>query len=206
MSTANCATAIGRPRAFDVQVALEKALEVFWEKGFDGASLSDLTSAMGINKPSMYSAFGNKEQLFLKAIEFYKDRPCGFFKPALGQPTAYKVAESMLLGAAKSMADNSHPQGCVMIQGALSCSEAAAGVKEELIKHRQQSEEQLKDRFELAKAQGDLPENVDACNLARYLNTVMQGISIQASSGATEEQLIDVANLALASFPGGKGQ
>ncbi|GAB2708701.1 TetR/AcrR family transcriptional regulator [Aliiglaciecola sp. 3_MG-2023] len=203
MSAASCSAAVGRPRAFDKQTALEKALEVFWIKGFDGASLSDLTSAMGINKPSMYSAFGNKEQLFLQAIEFYENRPCSFFKPALEQPTAYKVAEAMLLGAAKNMSDSTHPQGCVMVQGALACSEAAAGVKEELIKRRQQSQEKVQARFELAIEQGDLPKSADPAALARYLNTIIQGISIQASSGATEAQLNEVAQLALASFPRG---
>lgn len=201
MSAVSCTAAVGRPRAFDMQTALEKALDVFWTKGYDGASLSDLTSAMGINKPSLYSAFGNKEQLFLKAIEFYESRPCGFFKPALEQPTAYEVAECMLLGAAKSMSDTSHPQGCVMVQGALSCSEAAAGVKEVLINRRQQSESEVRDRFELAKNQGDLSKDEDSEALARYLCTVINGIAIQASSGATEKQLVDVVHMALKSFP-----
>jgi AcrR family transcriptional regulator len=184
-----------------MQTALEKALDVFWSKGYDGASLSDLTTAMGINKPSLYSAFGNKEQLFLKAIEFYESRPCSFFKPALEQPSAYQVAETMLLGAAKNMSDASHPQGCVMVQGALACSEAATGVKDELILRRQKNEDRLRQRFESAKEQGDLPSDSDAASLARYLCTIINGIAIQASSGASEAQLIEVAELALASFP-----
>ncbi|GAC32097.1 TetR/AcrR family transcriptional regulator [Paraglaciecola polaris] len=201
MSTVSCTAAVGRPRAFDMQIALEKALDVFWAKGYDGASLSDLTTAMGINKPSLYSAFGNKEQLFLKAIEFYENRPCGFFKPALEQKTAYEVAEFMLLGAAKNMSDSSHPQGCVMVQGALACSEAAAGVKDVLTKRRHQGENELRSRLELAQQQGDLTDEADASTLARYLCTVINGIAIQASSGATEAQLVGVAKLALASFP-----
>ncbi|WP_299082142.1 TetR/AcrR family transcriptional regulator [uncultured Paraglaciecola sp.] len=200
MNTATGTVAVGRPRAFDEQATLEKALEVFWDKGYDGASLADLTAAMGINKTSLYSAFGNKEQLFLKAIEFYENRPCSFFKPALAQPSAYQVAEFMLLGAAKNMSDPSHPQGCVMVQGALACSEAATGVKEELIKRRQNNEEQIRARFELAKAQGDLSKDADVQVLARYLSTMLQGMAVQASSGATEAQLLEVANFALASF------
>lgn len=201
MSAVSCTAAVGRPRAFDMQTALEKALDVFWTKGYDGASLSDLTSAMGINKPSLYSAFGNKEQLFLKAIEFYENRPCSFFKPALEQPSAYQVAETMLIGAAKNMSDASHPQGCVMVQGALACSEAASGVKEVLTQRRQKSEADLRERFELAIAQKDLPSDTDAAALSRYLCTVINGIAIQASSGATEEQLVEVASMALKSFP-----
>ena len=133
MSAVGSSSHVGRPRAFDMDTALEKALEVFWRKGYDGTSLSDLTDAMGINKPSLYAAFGNKEQLFLKAIELYESRPCAFFMPALEKPTAYEVAEHMLYGAAANMADKDQPQGCVVIQGALSCSEAAATVKEALI-------------------------------------------------------------------------
>lgn len=83
MSESRCAASVGRPRAFDKEVALEKALEVFWRKGYDGTSLADLTEAMGINKPSMYSTFGNKDQLFLQAIELYENRPCAFLSQLL---------------------------------------------------------------------------------------------------------------------------
>src|SRR5690606_36339529 len=148
--------------AFDMDTALEKALEVFWRKGYDGTSLSDLTEAMGINKPSLYAAFGNKEQLFLKAIELYEGRPCSFFLPALEKPTAYKVSEDMLSDAAMNMTDQSHPQGCVVVQGALSCSEAADTVKDALINRRVEGEQKLRARFERAKAEGDLPADADA--------------------------------------------
>jgi len=201
MSAISCTQNVGRPRTFDIDTALEKALEVFWRKGYDGTSLSDLTEAMGINKPSLYAAFGNKEQLFLKAIEFYESRPCSFFLPALEKPTAYQVAEHMLFGAAMNMADQSHPQGCVVVQGALSCSEAAATVKESLINRRFEGEQKLRDRFERAKQEGDLPATTDPETLARYLGTVLQGMAIQATSGATCEQLRQVAQMTLQAFP-----
>jgi AcrR family transcriptional regulator len=201
MSAVSCTQNVGRPRAFDMNTALEKALEVFWRKGYDGTSLSDLTEAMGINKPSLYAAFGNKEQLFLKAIELYESRPCAFFLPALEKPTAYQVAEHMLYGAATNMTDHSHPQGCVVVQGALSCSEAAATVKEALIRRRLEGQQKLRQRFERAKQEHDLPASVDAETLARYLGTVLQGMAIQANSGATTEQLQQVAQLALQAFP-----
>jgi AcrR family transcriptional regulator len=184
-----------------MDTALEKALEVFWRKGYDGTSLSDLTEAMGINKPSLYAAFGNKEQLFLKAIELYESRPCAFFLPALEKPTAYQVAEHMLYGAAMNMADTNHPQGCVVVQGALSCSEAAASVKEALINRRVEGEQKLKDRFDRAKTEGDLPAETDTEVLARYLGTVLQGMAIQANNGATSEQLRQVAQMTLLAFP-----
>ncbi|MDP2714553.1 TetR/AcrR family transcriptional regulator [Rheinheimera sp.] len=201
MSAVNCTPSVGRPRAFDIDTALEKALEVFWRKGYDGTSLSDLTEAMGINKPSLYAAFGNKEQLFLKAIEMYESRPCSFFLPALEKPTAYQVAEHMLHGAAMNMADTSHPQGCVVVQGALSCSEAAATVKEALINRRVEGEQKLCARFERAKQEGDLPASADAETLARYLGTVLQGMAVQANNGASSEQLRQVAEMTLLAFP-----
>lgn len=201
MSAVSCTPHVGRPRAFDTDTALEKALEVFWRKGYDGTSLTDLTDAMGINKPSLYAAFGNKEQLFLKAIELYESRPCSFFLPALEKPTAYQVAEHMLNGAAMNMADQSHPQGCVVVQGALSCSEAAATVKEALINRRVEGEQKLCARFEQAKLDGDLPASADAAALARYLGTVLQGMAVQANNGATSAQLHEVAQLTLLAFP-----
>ena len=97
------APTVGRPRAFDMEKALQKALEVFWRKGYEGASLPDLCEAMGINKPSLYAAFGNKEQLFLKAIELYENRPCAFFYPALEHATSYEVVKHMLCGAASAL-------------------------------------------------------------------------------------------------------
>ncbi|MBV2129005.1 TetR/AcrR family transcriptional regulator [Arsukibacterium indicum] len=201
MSVVSCTPSMGRPRAFDVDTALEKALDVFWRKGYDGTSLSDLTEAMGINKPSLYAAFGNKEQLFLKAIELYESRPCAFFLQALEKPTAYQVAEHMLYGAAMNMADQAHPQGCVVVQGALSCSEAAATVKEALLNRRVEGEQKLRARFEQAKLDGDLPATADAETLARYLGTVLQGMAIQANNGATSEQLRQVAAMTLQAFP-----
>jgi len=201
MTAVGCTPNVGRPRAFDMDTALEKALEVFWRKGYDGTSLSDLTEAMGINKPSLYAAFGNKEQLFLKAIELYESRPCAFFMPALEKPTAYEVAEHMLYGAAAPMANKDQPQGCVVIQGALSCSEAAAAVKEALANRRLEGQKKLVERFERAKTEGDLPSAVNAETLARYLGSVLQGMAIQANSGATSEQWRQVAELTLLAFP-----
>jgi len=199
--TNQCANTVGRPRAFDSDIALEKALNVFWRKGYDGTSLADLTEAMGINKPSLYSAYGNKEQLFLKAIELYENRPCSFFLPALEKPTAYEVAEFMLFGAANNLADDSHPQGCVIIQGALSCSDSAETIKEALINKRLDGEAKLTARFKYAQEQGDLPASADPSALARYLGTVVQGMTIQATNGSNAEQLREVAHLALLAFP-----
>lgn len=201
MSTTTQMPCVGRPRAFDTNDALAKALEVFWRKGFEGTSLTDLTQAMGINKPSLYAAFGNKEQLFLKAIELYEQRPYAFFYPALKQKTAYQVVEYMLLGAASSLADTSHPQGCLIVQGALSCSEAGEAIKETLINRRREGEQDLCERLQRAKTEGDLPETADPLLLARYIVTVLQGMAVQATNGSCSEELHQVAELVLANFP-----
>ncbi len=192
---------VGRPRSFDENEALRKALDVFWEKGYDGTSLSDLTEAMGINKPSLYATFGNKDQLFLKAIEMYENRPCQFFYPALEEKTVESVAQKILYGAAASFTDRSHPQGCVIVQGALSCSETAAQVKEALMNKRKEGEIKLRERLECAQSHGDLPSDANTAALARYIGTVIQGMAVQANNGATEQELIEVADLALKAIP-----
>jgi AcrR family transcriptional regulator len=198
------APTVGRPRAFDMEKALQKALEVFWRKGYEGASLPDLCEAMGINKPSLYAAFGNKEQLFLKAIELYENRPCAFFYPALEKHTSYEVVQHMLCGAASSSADPANPPGCVIVQGALACSESAAFVKEALIVKRRAGEMALRSRFEQAKAEGDLPADADPAALARYIGALLQGMAVQATSGATCADLKQVAETVLSAWPGKK--
>lgn len=192
---------VGRPRAFDSEKALEMALEVFWRKGYDGTSLADLTDAMGINKPSLYAAFGNKEQLFLKAVERYENRPCSFFNDALEQETAYAVAKKLLYGAAEDFANSNRPNGCVMVQGALSCSDSAESVKEALINKRLVNEARIAKRFAQAKDSGDLPTDSDPDVLARYIGTVLQGMTVQVTNGSDNEQLKEIANMALMAFP-----
>jgi len=203
-SACNAAPSVGRPRAFDMDTALQKALEVFWLKGYEGASLPDLCEAMGINKPSLYAAFGNKEQLFLKAIELYENRPCAFFYPALALPSSYQVIEHMLHGAARANADPNNPPGCVVVQGALACSESAASVKQALIDKRQQGEIALRERLEKAISEGDLPADANPAALARYIGAVLQGMAIQATSGACTADLMLVADTVLAAWPGKK--
>ncbi len=194
-------TPVGRPRAFDLDTALEKALEVFWQKGYEGASLPDLTAAMGINKPSLYAAFGNKEQLFLKAIERYEQQHAQFFYGALELPTAYQVAEQILLGAAREHAKAEHPRGCLVVQGALACSDDGQGVKQALIERRRQSFEQLVQRFVRAQQQGDLATEHDPKVLAGYILTVIQGIAVQSTSCQCPQLIEQIARQALEAFP-----
>src|ERR1700745_2537406 len=108
-------------RQFDVDEALERALGLFWARGYEGATLPELTKAMGINRPSLYAAFGNKEQLFRKALDRYVEGPACYLRKALAEPTAKAVAEKVLDGAVEMLTDAKHPPGCMIVSGALAC-------------------------------------------------------------------------------------
>ncbi len=192
----------GRPREFDADEVLDKALMVFWQRGFEGTSLSDLTEAMGINRPSLYSAYGNKETLFRLALDRYAETgPGSVQRQALQEPTARRVVEMLLRTTATSLTDPCHPAGCLAVQGALSCGEAAQSIKNELCARRSAGEAQLRERFETAKSEGDLPEDADPATLARYVSTVLQGMSVQAAGGASRDDLLAVADMVLKSWP-----
>ena len=191
----------GRPREFDVDEALERALEVFWRKGYEGASLAELTEAMGINRPSLYAAFGNKEALFRRAFDRYADGPAAYTRDALKAPTAREVAERLLIGAADALTDPCHPPGCLGVMGALTCGEAAESIREELCARRASFEKELTQRLERAKTEADLPADTDCADLARLVMTVTQGMSVQAASGASRKDLRKVAQMALRAWP-----
>ena len=195
---------IGRPRSFDIDQALDQALKVFWRKGYEGASLPELTKAMGINRPSMYAAFGNKEELFRKALDRYAEGPGCHVREALAQPTACKVAEHFLQAGIELVTDAKNPRGCLMVQGALACGDSADAVRRETIKRRAATEEALRTRFEQAIREGDMPREAGAAALAKFVVTVMHGIAVQAASGATSVELRGVAELALQAWPKSK--
>lgn len=193
--------AVGRPRTFDVDRALDAALTVFWRKGYEGTSLSDLTTAMGINRPSLYAAFGNKEDLFRKALDRYVTHKVAYLRESMGAPTARGVAENMLTGAANMLTDTSHPVGCLAVQGALTCSDQAESIRQELVNIRNDFDTRLSQRLTQAQAAGEFPPGTDAGTLARYLSTVIQGMSVQAASGASRDDLMKVVHMALAAWP-----
>src|SRR2546421_2764902 len=147
----------GRPRAFDADVALDRAMHVFWEKGYEGAALSDLTQAMRINRPSLYAAFGNKEQLFRKVLDRYMDGPVAYFGRALTAPKARDVVEEIFLGTARMADDPRIPAGCLMVQGALACGDAS--VRREVAARRAQGEAALCRRLPRAKRAGEHSRN-----------------------------------------------
>ena len=192
---------IGRPRAFDVDLALDRALHVFWRKGYEGTSLSDLTKAMRINRPSVYAAFGNKEALFRKALDRYAKGPTAYFDEALNAPTARAVAEGFLRGTIGLLTNPRTPHGCLIVQSALACGDAADSIRKELASRRDAGEAALRRRFQRAKREGDLPANADPADLARYITTVVHGMAVQGAGSATRPQLLRVMKTALQAWP-----
>ena len=192
--------ALGRPREFSCDKALDQALQVFWRKGYEGASMADLTAAMGITKPSLYAAFGNKEELFRKALDRYVDGPGGYFQEALSKPTAREVVSHVLYEAADALTNPDNP-GCLAVQGALSCGAAAETIKQELMARRAKGESDLRERFLRAQAEGDLPGDSDAADLACYVSTMLQGMAVQAAGGADHGQLRRIADMTMRSWP-----
>jgi AcrR family transcriptional regulator len=192
----------GRPRTFDADTALDKAMRVFWEKGYEGSSLPELTEAMGMNRPSLYAVFGNKENLFRMALQRYSAARSPLFETALREPSARAVVAHLLMGNADSQTESDQPHGCLVINGALACSDDALPIREALIAARASSEARLRARLLRAREEGDLPADCCAGQLARYVMTVSNGMAVQAAAGATREQLHEVVALVLRGWPG----
>jgi AcrR family transcriptional regulator len=191
----------GRPSNFDHEEALEKALQVFWAHGYEGASMAELTEALGINKPSIYAAFGNKEELFRKALGKYLSGPLSYISEAMNQPTARETVETFLTKSAELLTNPNNPSGCMIVQGALTCGQGSSKIQQELKAYRHNLENSFTKRFELAKAQGDLPPEVNTKQLAKYIATIHQGMSVQATSGTSKEELLTVIQQALSNWP-----
>jgi AcrR family transcriptional regulator len=179
---------------------LSRATEIFWRNGYEGASLADLTAAMDINAPSLYAAFGNKEGLFRAVVERYGMDRSRFLANVLAAPTARAAVELFLRGVVEKSTDSkTHPPGCILLQGGLSCGDS--GIPAELARQRAATETALRERFQRARHENDLPEDTDAAALARYVTAVCNGLCIQASAGATADELHKVVDVALASWP-----
>lgn len=191
----------GRPREFCTDAALAAALRVFWSKGYDGASMADLTEAMGITRPSLYAAFGNKEALFHKALDLYEAEKLEYTRLALEQPTARGVAECFMRGALAMQTSHDGPKGCLGVISAVACSPEAESIKADVISRRASSQAALIERFEQAKRDGDLPEHIDVLGLTSYLYALLQGMAVQAGSGASRVDLERLVDTSLAIWP-----
>ncbi|AEM87691.1 TetR/AcrR family transcriptional regulator [Streptomyces violaceusniger] len=192
---------IGRPRGFDADEALERAVLVFWEHGYEGASLAALTDAMGISTTSMYAAFGNKEELFRKALERYTEGPGAYLARAMEEPTALGVATALLAGTVRTTTRPTRPHGCLGVQGALAASDSGRGVRDLLAAWRNDGCACVRERFQRAVDDGDLPPEADPGLLARYVTTLAFGIAVQAASGVGRDELQGMADAALRNWP-----
>lgn len=180
----------GRPRGFDREVALRRAMEVFWERGYDGASMSDLTTAMGINSPSLYAAFGDKEALFRAAVELYGRSEGSHTARALReQPTAYAAIEAMLRDNIPLYTDPGLPHGCMVVLAGATYTTRNAAVREFLVEARRRTTADIRARLDRGVSEGDLAPDTDTASLAMLFSTVLYGLSIQARDGVGPDEL-----------------
>jgi AcrR family transcriptional regulator len=176
-------------------------MRVFWRHGYEGASLTELTRAMGINRPSLYAAFGDKAALFREAVARYGTGPGRYVRRALGQPTARLVAETLLRGAVAAATDEAGPKGCLWVQGALVAGVEADGIQVAMSGLRDRGTAQIEERLERARREGDLPASTDVAALTLFLVSVMNGIAVQAAGGKRREALQRVVETALRAWP-----
>ncbi|MFI5779672.1 TetR/AcrR family transcriptional regulator [Nocardia sp. NPDC051570] len=192
----------GRPRAFDRALALRCAMEVFWEHGFAGASMSDLTAAMGINSPSLYAAFGGKEQLFREAVDLYRETDGGYTERALSeQPTARRSIEAMLRDNAAAYADDTTPRGCMVVLAGSTYTTRNTAIRDFLIEKRGHTTDSVRARLDRGVAAGELPADTDTAELADFYVTVLFGLSVKARDGAELPQLQRSIDRAMSAWP-----
>lgn len=196
-----CQPGKGRPREFDIDEALTAALRVFWRRGYESASLSELTEAMGITKPSLYAAFGNKEALFRKALDLYEREKLGYVAEALQAPTARGVAERLLRGGLEMSTSTCDPKGCLGVISSVACGIDSEAIKDEVARRRASSQAALIARFQQAEQDGDLPDGMAPAALAQYLSAVMQGLALQAGAGAPTQDLARLVDTTLSIWP-----
>ncbi|MGW8565334.1 TetR/AcrR family transcriptional regulator [Isoptericola sp. NPDC055881] len=187
----------GRPREFDVDEALDRAIEVFWRHGYEGASLAQLTAAMGINRPSMYAAFGSKEELFHRAVSRYAEVDMAYARQALQEPTAYEVARAFLHANVEALTRPDRPSGCLSVQGGLAAGGDGGRAAAFLAQSRLRGERAMAERFARAVVEGDLPVGTDATDLARFVMAVSEGHAVHAAAGVDRASLRASADIAL---------
>ncbi len=192
----------GRPRNFDRSAALRMAMKMFWEHGYEGTSIADLTSAMGITPPSLYNAFGNKEQLFREAVQFYVSHDGGAATSALrnGQ-TAYEAVQAMLMAACMRSEDPDAKRGCLIALGATNCARENQGIDDFLQGYRQSTRQAIYQRLCKGQADKELADDVDTHALADFYATVLNGLAIQTRDGASCASVQAVVRQAMAAWP-----
>ncbi len=192
----------GRPRSFDRDEALRAAMLLFWERGYEGVTLTDLQTAMGgITPPSFYAAFGSKEQLFREAVELYcatiGTRPVD----ALARgATARDGVGAMLRESARAFCGADTPRGCLIVMGAVNCTQASKEVEEHLLGLRRQVPDLIRKRLERGVAEGDVPAGTDLAAIASFYTTVLHGLAVRAHDGASRKALLAAVDGAMAAW------
>jgi AcrR family transcriptional regulator len=193
----------GRPREFDRDQALEKAMRAFWNLGYEATSMADLRAAMGLTQASIYAAFGSKEQLFREAVELYRRTAGTTTVRALeDQPTALESIRAMLQDAAESFTSRGTPAGCLVVLGTMNCTPASKSVQDHLLSLRLRTPNAILERLKRGQREGDVPTGAPVEALAAYYTTVLHGLSIQARDGASRKVLMHVVECAMSTLVG----
>jgi AcrR family transcriptional regulator len=187
----------GRPIAFDKAAALEAAMLLFWERGFEGASMADLTHAMGLSPSSIYAAFGDKHALFSLAVKRYMESRAQYAIKPLAEASLRRVIRALFHNTAEFLAAAGHPPICMTLAGAIACGADAMPAKDLLTEIRQQNQAALRKRLVQARRDGELPKQINLDDYTRYLSSILDGLSIQAANGSTRQQLQRTAEMAL---------
>jgi AcrR family transcriptional regulator len=195
MKTGNEKT--GRPISFDKDAALEAAMLLFWERGFEGTSMADLTQAMGLNPSSIYAAFGDKQALFSLAVKRYMDSRARYATEALEKPTLEKVVRALFDNTVAFLSARGHPPTCMTLAGAVGCSANATPARDIMTEIRKQNEVAMRERFRQARKSGELSKDINVDDYTRYLSSILAGLSIQAANGSTRAELKRTAQMAL---------
>lgn len=189
----------GRPRRFDRTTALTRAMELFWERGYEGASISDLTAVMGMNAPSLYATFGSKESLFREAVHLYNENS-PTTRALNDAPTARAAVEALLRDNVAAYADPANPAGCMIVLSAMLGVPENEAVRNHLAQYRRSDQLALQRRLEHSMAEGELPQGTDTATIAAFYITILQGLSIQAHDGASREQMEAIVDCAMAAW------
>jgi AcrR family transcriptional regulator len=195
MKTGNGKT--GRPISFDKDAALEAAMLLFWERGFEGTSMADLTQAMGLNPSSIYAAFGDKHALFQLAVKRYMEKRAQYAGKALEEPTLERVVRALFDSTVAFLTAPGHPPTCMTLSGAVGCSVDSAPARDLMREIRKQNEVAMRERLLQARKSGELSKDINVDDYTRYLSSIIAGLSIQAANGSTKAQLKRTAQMAL---------
>jgi AcrR family transcriptional regulator len=191
----------GRPRTFDRDAALDRAMHLFWNRGYEATSVSDLTEAMGITPPSLYAAFGDKKHLFLETVDRYQAGPGGFAQAALAEPTAERAMRRLLMDTIESICDPKLPRGCMVVLAATNCTVESHDVRDALADRRHAAERIIRDRIAAGLVAGELAAGTDVGTLAGMIVTTLYGLSIKARDGATRASLRKVVEQTMLAWP-----